>query len=87
MNEVKIGKLRNRLSYYLKKVRKGAEITIMDRDTPIGRIVPYASAHKDDELKMIPPPNGYAGLAKLSFPDAKISIDPVDILLEDRRKR
>jgi prevent-host-death family protein len=39
--EVKIAEFKSRLSEYLRLVRKGHEIVIKDRDTPIVRVVPY----------------------------------------------
>jgi prevent-host-death family protein len=42
MNGAKIADLKNNLSRYLDQVRRGAEITVLDRDTPIARIVPFA---------------------------------------------
>ena len=85
MISVKVGELRNQLSRYLKKVRHGAEITITDRETPIGRIIPYQE--ETDDFQIIDPPDGYAGLSKLDFPDLPTKIDPVELLLQERRKR
>ena len=39
--EVKIAEFKARLSEYLRAVRRGHEIVVKDRDTPIARIVPY----------------------------------------------
>ena len=86
MIKVKVGELRNHLSRYLKKVKSGQEITITDRETPIGRLLPYSKS-KEEKFEIIEPPDGYEGLSKLNFPDILTDIDPVDILLEDRRKR
>lgn len=86
MTTVKIGELRNNLSAYLRKVRKGGEIIIADREHPIGRLVPYQPlAHT--ALELTPPENGFANLAKLSFSDLHCDADPVAVLLEDRRRR
>lgn len=41
MNAVKIADLKNNLSRHLLHVRKGGEITVLDRDTPVARIVPF----------------------------------------------
>ena len=43
MNSVKIATLKNGLSQYLETVRRGGEIVVIDRDTPIARIVPYGA--------------------------------------------
>jgi prevent-host-death family protein len=42
MAGAKIADLKNNLSRYLAHVRRGGEITVLDRDTPIARIVPFA---------------------------------------------
>ena len=41
---VTIGELRDHLSAYLRRVRRGEEIVVQDRSTPIARITPYAPA-------------------------------------------
>jgi prevent-host-death family protein len=38
---VKIADLKNNLSRHLARVRRGGEITVYDRDTPVARIVPF----------------------------------------------
>ncbi|HUF91299.1 MAG TPA: hypothetical protein VMR23_02920 [Candidatus Limnocylindria bacterium] len=38
MKTVKIGELKNRLSYYLRRVQKGESILVCDRDRVIARI-------------------------------------------------
>lgn len=38
MERVTISQLKNRLSAYLKKVRAGGTVLILDRDTPIARL-------------------------------------------------
>ncbi len=44
MNVVNIADLKNNLSRHLARVRKGGEITVMDRNTPVARIIPFAPA-------------------------------------------
>jgi len=39
--EVGIAELKGKLSAYLRAVRKGGEVVIKDRETPIARLVPY----------------------------------------------
>jgi prevent-host-death family protein len=41
MQVVKIADLKNNLSRHLARVRRGGEITVYDRDTPVARIVPF----------------------------------------------
>ena len=42
MTTVKIADLKNNLSRHLAHVRQGGELTVLDRDTPVARIVPFA---------------------------------------------
>jgi antitoxin (DNA-binding transcriptional repressor) of toxin-antitoxin stability system len=41
MTTVKIADLKNNLSRHLAHVRLGGELTVLDRDTPVARIVPF----------------------------------------------
>ncbi|HUR19396.1 MAG TPA: type II toxin-antitoxin system prevent-host-death family antitoxin [Vicinamibacterales bacterium] len=41
MQVVKIADLKNNLSRHLARVRRGGELTVLDRDTPVARIVPF----------------------------------------------
>ena len=81
MSNVRIADLKARLSEHLRSVRNGGTLTVLDRDTPIARIVPYApqpleirkaQQHVRD-LKLPPKP------ARRT--------DSVAVLLEDRRRR
>jgi len=83
--QVKIGEFRNRLSSYLKKMRSGAEIVISDRDTPVGRLVPFSKQESEKELILLEPPKGYQGLSQLKFPPSSFSA--VGELLKERRSR
>jgi prevent-host-death family protein len=42
-----IAELRNRLSYYLKQVRNGGRVVVLDRGEPIAELVPYSPASDD----------------------------------------
>lgn len=41
MSKVGIADLKAHLSEHLRRVRAGRTLTVMDRDTPVARIVPY----------------------------------------------
>jgi antitoxin (DNA-binding transcriptional repressor) of toxin-antitoxin stability system len=47
MLRVKVSELKNRLSHYLRLVRGGEEVEILDRDIPVGRIVHISRADTD----------------------------------------
>ena len=42
MTKVGTAELKNRLSHYLREVRKGQTVVVMDRDEPIARLEPIA---------------------------------------------
>ena len=42
MNKARIADLKNNLSRYLAYVREGGEVLVLDRDTPVARLVPFA---------------------------------------------
>jgi prevent-host-death family protein len=41
MTTVRIAELKSRLSSYLQQVRRGHPVIVLDRDTPVARIVPF----------------------------------------------
>ncbi len=81
MSDVGIADLKAHLSEHLRSVRNGGTLTVLDRNTPIARIVPYAAEPLEirqarrrlRDLKLPPKP------AKRT--------DSVAVLVEDRRRR
>jgi len=85
MKTVRIAQLKSRLSQHLREVRAGETVTVLDRDTPIARIVPVDSA---DDVVITRPARNAPAPGKLRFPRTiKLDFDVVDLLLEDRRRR
>jgi prevent-host-death family protein len=81
MTTVRIAELKARLSEHLRSVRKGRTLTVLDRDTPIARIVPYAA--EPIEIR-----RATRRLRDLERPPAPASpTDSLAVLLEDRRRR
>lgn len=81
MSDVRIADLKARLSEHLRSVRNGGTLTVLDRDTPVARIVPYAAlpleirkaTRRLRDVKIPPRP--------------KTRTDSLAILVEDRRRR
>jgi len=81
MSDVRIADLKARLSEHLRSVRRGNTLTVLDRDTPVARIVPYSTqpveirkaTRRLRDLKLPPKP------AKRT--------DSLSLLVEDRRRR
>ncbi len=85
MRQVKIAELKARLSEYLRAVRRGHSVTVLDRDQPIARIVPYGPGVAP--LRVRKPLPGAARLRDVPLPPPlKTRGDIVALLLEDRKK-
>ena len=81
MKTVRIAELKARLSEHLRSVRKGRTLTVLDRDTPIARIVPYAA--EPIEIR-----RATRRARNLELPPAPASpTDSLAVLLDDRRRR
>ena len=86
MTRVGIADLKAKLSEHLRKVRQGETLTVLDRQTPIARIVPHEEGH--GLLRIRQPAAGAPPPAKVPLPAAPaVEIDVVELLLEDRGKR
>ena len=48
-----MAEFKNRLSAYLQMVRKGEEIIIKDRNTPVARISPYGTGALSEEERQL----------------------------------
>jgi prevent-host-death family protein len=85
--EVGIAELKGKLSEYLRAVRKGGEVVIKDRETPIARLVPYEKSRP--RLETIPPTMSLKEMDKLPFFRPK-GLKPGDLekaLREERKDR
>ena len=81
MSRVRIADLKARLSEHLKSVRNGGTVTVLDRDTPIARIVPYA-------IPQLEVRQARRRLHDLDVPPKPAKrTDSVALIVEDRRRR
>jgi prevent-host-death family protein len=81
MKGVGIAELKARLSEHLRMVRKGRTVTVLDRGTPVARIVPCEAEALEirratRRARDLPPP-----------PVPSKPTDSLTVLLEDRRRR
>lgn len=84
MSNVRIADLKSRLSEHLRKVRAGRSLTILDRDTPIARIVPWQEV--DSYLEVRSPPAGSPKLQQVPLPSPlRYRGDIVKLLMEERQ--
>jgi prevent-host-death family protein len=83
MKQVRIAELKARLSEYLRAVRRGESIAVLDRETPVAQIVPVPERLALRVRKPAPgtPPPNRVPLPK----PAKLNVDIVQLLLEERQ--
>jgi prevent-host-death family protein len=83
MKQVRIAELKARLSEYLRAVRNGETIAVLDRETPVAHIIPVRQSRA---LRVRKPAPGALPLHRVPLPKpAKLKIDIVDLLLEERQ--
>ena len=81
MSDVGVADLKAHLSEHLRVVRNGGSLTVLDRNTPIARIVPYAA--QPLEIR-----KATRRLRDLKLPSKLAKrTDSVAVLVEDRRRR
>lgn len=83
MRSVRIAELKARLSEYLRAIRGGETISVLNRDTPVAQIVPVRERAR---LKVRKPPPGTPAPNRVRLPKPlKLEIDVVELLLEERQ--
>jgi len=86
MKSVGVAELKGNLSKYLRDVRRGQSLAILDRKTPIAQIIPLPQDGL--ALPVRRPPKGSIPPNKLRWPGpVKLHHDPVALLLADRNER
>lgn len=81
MSEVRIADLKARLSEHLRSVRNGGTVTVLDRDTPVARIIPVAAPSLEVR-------KATRKLRDLKLPPkSSRRTDSTAVLVEDRRRR
>ncbi len=83
MKQVRIAELKARLSEYLRTVRRGETIAVLDRDTPIAEIVPF---RQRPQLRIRRPAPDAPPLNRVRLPKPlKSNVDVAQLLLEERQ--
>lgn len=85
MKKVGVAEFKARLSEYLRAVRRGQDVTILDRGEPVARVT---GVGRVSGLVVRERPSRAGRLADVPLPPpVKTSVDAVELLLDDRRKR
>lgn len=79
---VRIAEFKSHLSEYLRNVRRGHSLTLLDRQTPIARVLPYPAG---PGKLLIRKPTRRAKDVRLP-PPIKKPIDSLSALLEERQE-
>ena len=83
MKQVRIADLKARLSEYLRAVRGGETIAVLDRETPVAQIIPVGDRSK---LRVRKPTPGTPAPNRVKLPKpATLNLDVVQLLLEERQ--
>jgi len=84
MKSAKIAELKARLSEYLREVRRGHTIAVIDRDTPVAKLIPYSS--QEQSLTVRKPLGRHRSVRHVPLPPPlNLKSDVVELLLADRR--
>ena len=81
MRHVRIAVLKARLSEYLRAVRRGETVTVLDRDTPVAMIVPI----RQPGLRVRKPASGALRPKRVLPPPSDLKLDVLELLLEERQ--
>ncbi len=83
MKQVRIAELKSRLSEYLRAVRRGESIAVLDRETPIAQIVPL---RERAALRLRKPAAGTPTPNRVTLPKPLgLKVDVFKLLLEERQ--
>ena len=83
MKQVRIAELKARLSEYLRAVRRGETIAVLDRETPVAQIVPVRDRNA---LRVRKPAPGTPRPNQVALPKPlNLKLDVVQLLLEERQ--
>ena len=83
MKQVRIAELKARLSEYLRAVRRGETIAVLDRETPVAQLVPIRDR---SALRIRKPDPGTPRPNRVRLPKPlTLNIDVVQLLLDERQ--
>jgi len=85
MKRATISELKAKLSAYLRNVRNGETVLVMDRTTPIAKLTPIEQP--EDEVVIIGPSGPTPALKKLKPVRLRKKVDIVELLRESRDQR
>ncbi|HVT01971.1 MAG TPA: type II toxin-antitoxin system prevent-host-death family antitoxin [Thermoanaerobaculia bacterium] len=86
MKDVRIADLKAHLSEHLREVKRGESLVVLDRDTPIARIIPFDVRPAPFVIRPRDPKS--PPLGEIEIPHApEIDVDIVELLMEERQNQ
>lgn len=85
MISVNIATLKAKLSFYLGQVKRGQEVLVLDRKSPVARMIPSGAGQ--DDLLLTEASRSPATLGAIRSPRLRRRTDSTRILREDRDRR
>lgn len=85
-NVVRVAELKSRLSAYLRRVRRGETVTVLERDTPIARLTPLAPGPAALAVRHPAPGAPKPGAVPLP-PPLRLKTDVLALLAAERGER
>ena len=85
-NMVRVAELKSRLSEYLRRVRRGETVTVLDRDTPIARLTPLGATPAALVVRRPLPGAPKPGAVRLP-PPLRLTSDVLALLRAERGER
>ncbi len=83
MKSVKIAQLKSHLSRHLRDVRRGESLTVLDRATPVARLVPFQAGA---DVVITLPESGAPPPGKVRLPRPfRANVDVTTLLLAERQ--
>lgn len=87
MKSVKIAQFKTELGKYLRFVRKGEEVVVMDRSTPIARVLPFETKNESG-LEIEEPLDASKSVFDICLePVHGVKTDSLKFLMEERGNR
>ncbi|MGH7417504.1 MAG: type II toxin-antitoxin system Phd/YefM family antitoxin [Candidatus Rokuibacteriota bacterium] len=83
---VRVAELKSRLSEYLRRVRRGETVTVLDRDTPIARLTPLTPGSAALAVRRPAPGAPKPGAVPLP-PPLRLNTDVLVLLAAERGER
>jgi antitoxin (DNA-binding transcriptional repressor) of toxin-antitoxin stability system len=89
MKRIRIADLKARLSRHLRFVRRGGTVVVLDRETPIARIVPWVATETSprSRLRITRPPPGAPAFHEVPLPPPlprRVATELMRLFYEDR---